>query len=590
MNKILIRFDDVCPTMDWIQWQRAVEILNKYKVKPLLGIVPECKDPILHINPTRVDFWEYIKTLEKQGWTLAMHGYQHNYDKVSKGLITPRGNTEFAGHPYSVQYEKIKHGKAILESHGIFTDIFFAPSHSYDDNTLKALSANGFKYISDGKTTKPILRYGIICLPCRSSGMPKIKTGSKYYTAVFHAHEWTRPDKAADFQYLSGLCAAHTKEITDFNTYKQQLRGNLFLQRILEKIYMVWEYNCKPILSKLKYMLFPKKTEIKTPNKGIKSSVRKVISNTAYNKINPAISIITPIYNRSHTIISSLRSLEKQTYKNFECILIDDGSTDDIDKVIIPFINSNTLPILYIKKENGGVHTARNIGIKYIRGDMTLLLDSDDEIIPQTLEILLNTWNNIPDDKKSEYNVICAQCMDENGMRIGKPFPNHINDVPWQEAIKLCDNTKGEHVSLQVSAILKANTWPEPENITLVAEDIVWKKLEKKYKSYFINDMLRIYHRDSGNSYTYQPKKNLQYYINAQWNDCYYLNHWQIYKSNKISFFNIFIKNEVFTIVLKKYQKKYSKFDYWYLKFLYVIMFIPCYILALYIIKRKLED
>lgn len=256
MNKILIRFDDICPTMDWSQWNRAVEVLNKYSVKPLLGIVPDCQDPVLKIDPPRADFWEYIRGLQAQGYALAMHGYQHRYDNIAKGLVTRRGNTEFAGHPYEVQYEKIKQGKAALESHGIFTDIFFAPSHSYDENTLKALAANGFKYISDGKSNKAILRHGIICLPCRSFGSPRIVGNNHYYTAVFHAHEWTRPDKAAGFESLVNLCANHTQELVDFDKYRQQKLGYLPYQKLTERIYVGWQTTVKPPLAILKHTLF----------------------------------------------------------------------------------------------------------------------------------------------------------------------------------------------------------------------------------------------------------------------------------------------------------------------------------------------
>ena len=63
-RKILIRFDDICSTMDYSQWKRADEILRKYGVKPLLGIIPECKDPDLQIEPEHEDFWEWIKGLE----------------------------------------------------------------------------------------------------------------------------------------------------------------------------------------------------------------------------------------------------------------------------------------------------------------------------------------------------------------------------------------------------------------------------------------------------------------------------------------------------------------------------------------------
>lgn len=253
-SKILIRFDDICPTMNWEQWHKAMDVIIKYGAKPLLGVVPDCQDPILKIDSPKGDFWEYIKNLQQQGWAIAMHGYQHKYDKVSKGLLTRCGNSEFAGHTYKVQYNKIKKGKELLEKHGVFTDIFFAPSHSYDKNTLRALAANGFRYISDGKTNKAIKRCGIICLPCISFGVPKIKRG--YYTAIFHAHEWTKADKAQGFNKLQNLCATHTKELVDFETYKKQPLGNVFFQQIIEKIRLLWKHIIKPPLSKLKKMIF----------------------------------------------------------------------------------------------------------------------------------------------------------------------------------------------------------------------------------------------------------------------------------------------------------------------------------------------
>ena len=250
MNKILIRFDDICPTMDWQEWNKAVDVVNEYGIKPLLGIIPDCQDPVLHINKPRFDFWEYIRNLQQQGWTIAMHGYQHIFDTIGKGLVTPVRSSEFAGHSYEVQYKKIKKGKIILESNGIYTDIFFAPAHSYDSNTLKALVANGFKYLSDGKTSKAVLRNGIICLPCRSTGVPKIKGNDKYYTAVFHTHEWKESNKSRCFNTLQYLCKLHSTEIVNFNLYKKQQLGFFYLEVLIEKIYVLLQYKIKHNLRK----------------------------------------------------------------------------------------------------------------------------------------------------------------------------------------------------------------------------------------------------------------------------------------------------------------------------------------------------
>lgn len=247
MRKILVRFDDICPTMDWNQWDRAMEILKIYNVKPLIGVIPDCQDPDLLIDSPRKDFWEYLKKLQAQGFAIAMHGYLHLYDTDVRGIVNDTFRSEFAGHSYEEQYEKIRKGKEVLASHGIQTDIFFAPAHSYDENTLKALSANGFKYVSDGKSSKPFMREGIICIPCRSGGCPRIgKNG--YYTAVFHAHEWKRADKKICYDQLKKLCEEYADEIVDFEEYAKRKAGVPFVEYLDEKLYIFYENKIKAVL------------------------------------------------------------------------------------------------------------------------------------------------------------------------------------------------------------------------------------------------------------------------------------------------------------------------------------------------------
>lgn len=244
---ILVRFDDICPTMDWSEWKRAVDVMEKFNVKPLIGVIPECQDTDLMIDAPRKDFWEYIKELQNSGYTVAMHGYLHKYDINHHGIVNVTPHSEFAGHSYQEQYEKIKKGKEILLRHGIKTDIFFAPAHSYDENTLKALAANGFPYLSDGKSKKPFYRKGIMCIPCRASGCPKIGTRG-YYTAVFHAHEWVRPDKADGYDQLVRLCKEHKNEIVTFEKFMEQKKGKYITQLLDEKAFLLLEYCIKPLM------------------------------------------------------------------------------------------------------------------------------------------------------------------------------------------------------------------------------------------------------------------------------------------------------------------------------------------------------
>jgi len=253
-RKIILRFDDICETMNWEQWNKAKELLDNISVKALLGVIPNCKDDELSIDSPRKDFWNYISYLQKDGYTIAMHGLYHVFDIEAKGIVTKRKRSEFAGHSYEEQYKKIKKGKEIFLSHGIETDVFFAPAHSYDDNTLRALRDNGFKYISDGMSSKPYMRHGIVCLPCRNTGVPKIMSKG-VYTVVLHAHEWVRRDKSKSWDDLRMICTNYKNDIVSFDEIKSCKLGKEQVQRIIEKSFFVWAVYLRPILSHYKQKL-----------------------------------------------------------------------------------------------------------------------------------------------------------------------------------------------------------------------------------------------------------------------------------------------------------------------------------------------
>jgi predicted deacetylase len=254
MKRILLRIDDVCPTMDFHQFQIAMELMDKYNVKPLLGVIPDCKDPDLQIEPQRKDFWDFVKGLQQKGYTLAMHGCNHVFDNHARGLVVKRWDSEFAGHSYETQLEKIRKGKEILESHGIQTDVFFAPGHSYDENTLKALSACGFKFMSDGLSFKPYQFNGVICVPVRSAGMPNLYL-RETHTAVFHVHEWVREEKSYCYCQFVDLLEHHNQEILPWNEFVRVNVGNFYVQRTIERMSVLINRYVRPTLSNMLYTL-----------------------------------------------------------------------------------------------------------------------------------------------------------------------------------------------------------------------------------------------------------------------------------------------------------------------------------------------
>lgn len=194
--RYLIRLDDACSTMDRSKWERMEHILNKYGVKPMVGVIPFNEDPHQKISPVDEEFWMKMKEWDNKGWTIALHGYNHCYDSKDglNGLNPMWERSEFAGLSLEKQRKKIRDGIAILRSHDINPMYFFAPSHTFDENTLVALTKESdIRIISDTIAIRPY-RYGeFVFIPqfggkCRKMILPGV------FTFCFHPSTMTDID------------------------------------------------------------------------------------------------------------------------------------------------------------------------------------------------------------------------------------------------------------------------------------------------------------------------------------------------------------------------------------------------------------
>ena len=207
--------DDITPDMDWAKFLRFKELCDLYQVKPLIGVVPENQDAMLHIDEVRDDFWEYLLQLEKEGWVIAQHGCTHIYSTKKKGCFPLNAISEYAGKPYEEQLANLKKGKEILESHGIYTDIFMAPAHSYDRNTLKALKEARFSKLTDGFGNRPYEWKDLTFYPISFKQSNSLKQESGYTTFVIHAN--TMNEK--DFERYEELFAEHKDKLISYQDY-----------------------------------------------------------------------------------------------------------------------------------------------------------------------------------------------------------------------------------------------------------------------------------------------------------------------------------------------------------------------------------
>ena len=109
----------------------------------------------------------------------------------------------------------------------------------------------------------------------------------------------------------------------------------------------------------------------------------------------PLVSIIIPSYRQAAYIAETLDSVLAQTYVSWEALIIDDGSPDNTDEVVAPYLERDAR-IKYLKKENGGVSAARNYGISFAQGEYILPLDADDKIAPRYLELAVQAFEEEP--------------------------------------------------------------------------------------------------------------------------------------------------------------------------------------------------
>lgn len=104
------------------------------------------------------------------------------------------------------------------------------------------------------------------------------------------------------------------------------------------------------------------------------------------------LTVFTPTYNRAHTLERTYRSLCSQTCRDFEWLVVDDGSTDGTDSLVAGFIAENIIPVRYIYKENGGLYTGYNTAYANITSELCCCVDSDDFMPDDAVETIIATW------------------------------------------------------------------------------------------------------------------------------------------------------------------------------------------------------
>ena len=234
--KYLIRLDDICDTSNLEKWHSIEKILNEANIKPIVAVIPNNKDHTLNRKPPNEFFWDMIKQWKGNGWTIAMHGYEHLYHRVdSRKLILPFYNrSEFAGLSLNSQREKIRKSRAIFKANGVEPTIWVAPSHSFDDLTLQALFLEvPFRLVSDGIAIRPYHYKGFDFVPQQLWSLVAKSYGT--WTVCLHPDTMTS-EQIEEFR-VSLMRPEILPNVIALNEIEFDGRGKSLLSRIYSSLF-----------------------------------------------------------------------------------------------------------------------------------------------------------------------------------------------------------------------------------------------------------------------------------------------------------------------------------------------------------------
>ncbi|MCM1030904.1 MAG: glycosyltransferase family 2 protein [Oscillibacter sp.] len=191
------------------------------------------------------------------------------------------------------------------------------------------------------------------------------------------------------------------------------------------------------------------------------------------------VTIFTPTYNRAYIIGKLYQSLLEQTDRNFEWLVVDDGSTDNTEELIASFIQDNNISIRYFRQKNAGKHRAINKGLSEAKGELFFVVDSDDYLPECSLQVIMEEYSQIKNNPLYA-GVTGLKCY-PSGEKVGGEEKWDIIDSNSLE-IRLKYKVKGDLADVLKTDIAKKYPFPEIESEKFCPEALVYNRLSNCYK------------------------------------------------------------------------------------------------------------
>lgn len=213
------------------------------------------------------------------------------------------------------------------------------------------------------------------------------------------------------------------------------------------------------------------------------------------------ITIFTPTYNRAYILGQLYRSIQKQTFRDFEWLIVDDGSTDNTEYLVNEWQkDANDFPIRYYKKDNGGKYRAINYALELAQGELFFTMDSDDYLSENALRRIAYWENTI--NNKHDYAGVAGNCgtslYDSPNTPLGKEYKDTTALARYSDNPK--EVIDGERAFAWYTDIHRKYLYPEFEGEKFMTEAVTWNRMARDgYKIRFFDEIIWIYeYRNDG--------------------------------------------------------------------------------------------
>jgi len=208
------------------------------------------------------------------------------------------------------------------------------------------------------------------------------------------------------------------------------------------------------------------------------------------------ITVFTPSFNRAHTLPRLYESLQRQTSKNFDWLIVDDGSSDNTKELVRGWIDQGNISIRYIRQANKGMLGAHNTAYDNISSTLAICIDSDDYLVDDGIESILNAWEL--ESRQEHIAGFIGLDAFESGEIIGNKFPTTLTEATFME-IRRKYRIKGDKKCVyRMSVINEFGRFPEIQGEHFPASSYLYRKIDQKYKLRIINRPLCIVEYQAG--------------------------------------------------------------------------------------------